>query len=77
MYINKTVIHILLPGQQCLLHLMERFFKPIQSLPPQVDEGLLHFLVNFCVPPPQDLVHFPYVHELHSPLTTTNIVIKN
>ena len=44
--------------------------EPVQLLPPHVGVGLLHLLVNVCIPLPHVLLHDPYVHELHPPLTT-------
>ena len=58
---------IFLPGQHWLLHVICLIFEPEQSFPPQEGIGLLHLLVNVCVPPPQVLLHGPYFHELHPP----------
>ena len=64
------VIVIILPGQQWVLHEATPLFGPEQSFPPQEGAGLLHILVRCCVPPPQLLLHDPYLHELHLPSTT-------
>ena len=47
--------------------------RALQLFPPQEGTGLLHLLVNVCVPPPQVLLHGPCVHELHPPSTTEYI----
>ena len=64
------IMLIFLPGQHWLLHVICLIFEPGQFLPPQVGVGLLHLLVNVCVPPPHVLVHGPRIQELHPPLTT-------
>ena len=62
-------MHSRLPGQQLLLQIIDWKLEPGQSLPPQEGLGLLHVLVNLCVPTLQVLLHVPCVHELHPPLT--------
>ena len=40
---------------------------PLQGSPLHEGVGLLHFLLNLIIPPPQLLLHVPRVHELHPP----------
>ena len=59
-----------LPGYKLVLHGSTSTFGPLQSFPPQEGTGLLHTLVRCRVPPPQLLLHDPYLHELQPPATT-------
>ena len=44
--------------------------------PPFAGTGLLHRLLLFCIPPPQDLVHLLYApHLLHRPFTIIKLYI--
>ena len=52
-----------------MLHDSTTTFGPEQPFPPQEGAGLLHTLVCCRVPPPQLLLHGPYLHELHPPTT--------
>ena len=61
---------IVLLGQQWLLHSLLSTLSPEQSFPPQEGAGLLHNLVRCLVPPPQLLLHDPYLHEPQPPSTT-------
>ena len=57
-----------------MLHLFCLACEPEQLFPPQEGVGLLHLLVNVCIPPPHVLLHDPYVHELHPPSTIYTMV---
>ena len=53
-----------------MLHSLWLTLSPEQLFPPQEGAGLLHLLVNVCIPPPHVLLHGPDSHELHLPSTT-------
>ena len=40
---------------------------PLQGSPLHEGVGLLHVLVRLIIPPPQVLLHVPFVHEFHPP----------
>ena len=60
--------NITLPWQQNVLHDASKMLMPLQLIPPHEGAGLLHVLINFCIPPPHVLLHLPTgFHKLHRP----------
>lgn len=60
----------LLPGHW--LSAQERVSRvgPLQSLPPYIGGGELHFLSLYCTPPPQDALQTEYLdHFPNTPFT--------
>ena len=58
-------------GHAWVLHLWVMVSRPLHPEPPPLGAGLLHFLVAFCEPPPQVLLHrLQDCHEPQLPWTT-------
>ena len=61
-------------GQGSTLQLLNCNLDPMQYLPPCSGVGLLHWRLDFWIPPPQNREQVPYwLHELHPPSTGINL----
>ena len=66
-----VVVVVVVVGHAWVLHLWVLVSRPLHPEPPPLGAGLLHFLVAFCEPPPQVLLHrLQDCHEPQLPWTT-------